>query len=162
VDSTPPDANDNGAAFILSRFDFPVNPSDQPPTPAHDKRYTFPKGKRVRRQLEFDRVYAGKNYLADDTLVVNYARNETASSDEPLGVTRLGLSIGRRVGNAVVRNRWKRKIREAFRLLYAELPTGIDLVVRPRQGAVCDFQKIKSSLRGIGKRIKARLKDTSR
>lgn len=42
---------------------------------------------------------------------------------------RLGLSVGRRVGNAVTRNRIKRLLREAFRLEQNLLPPGVDMVV---------------------------------
>ena len=52
----------------------------------------------------------------------------------PNGLThsRLGLSVGRRVGNAVARNRLKRLLREAFRLDQHDLPEGYDLVIVPR------------------------------
>ena len=52
-----------------------------------------------------------------------------AGRENELGVTRLGLSVLRRVGNATVRNRWKRLLREAFRLSREKLPAGLDLVV---------------------------------
>ncbi len=41
----------------------------------------------------------------------------------------MGVVASRRLGGAVFRNRAKRLIREAFRLSYAELPPGLDLVV---------------------------------
>ena len=44
---------------------------------------------------------------------------------------RLGISASRRIGGAVVRNRWKRLLREAFRLTRPQLPEGIDLIVIP-------------------------------
>ena len=48
------------------------------------------------------------------------------------GPTRIGLSVGRRYGGAVARNRIKRRLREAFRHDHACLPDGLDLVVVPR------------------------------
>ncbi|NDH95806.1 MAG: ribonuclease P protein component, partial [Planctomycetia bacterium] len=44
-------------------------------------------------------------------------------------VSRLGLSVSRRVGHAVVRNRWKRRLRDVFRRLRERLPAGLDIVV---------------------------------
>lgn len=111
----------------------------------------FPREARVRRQADFDRVYGGRAYAADDVLVVNGVQNG-------LDHSRLGLSVSRKVGNAVVRNRWKRLIREAFRKLRMELPVGFDFVVRPRRGAVARYEHVRRSLPGLTKRITSRAK----
>jgi ribonuclease P protein component len=114
----------------------------------------FPAEYRVRKQADYDRVYAARAFAADDVLVVNGAANE-------LTYPRLGLSVSRKVGGAVQRNRWKRLIREAFRLSQQELPRGIDLVVRPQRGARPDFHAIRRSLPALAHRIARRLKKSN-
>lgn len=113
-------------------------------------RFKFTRDDRLRRQADFDRVYKAKVYAADDVLVVNGVRNDLAH-------TRLGLSVSRKVGNAVVRNRWKRRIREAFRLQRQTFPAGLDIVVRPKLGAVCDYHAIAKSLPQLVVRVAKRL-----
>ena len=106
----------------------------------------FPKKTRVRTQGDFDAVYQSKHFAADGVLVIHAASNGTEQ-------TRLGLSVSRKVGNAVVRNHWKRRIRESFRLQQSDLPRGLDIVVRPRKGAEYDFDAIFQSLRKLCLRL---------
>jgi ribonuclease P protein component len=54
--------------------------------------------------------------------------------DNELGYHRLGITVSRKVGNAVVRNRVKRLFREVFRKLRAGIPHYCDWVVNARQG----------------------------
>ena len=110
----------------------------------------FPKSDRVVRQYEFDRVHQGDTFAADNTLVIKAVENG-------LNRIRLGLSIGKKVGNAVCRNRWKRLIRESFRKQKADLPDGLDIVVRPRKGAKCDYDAIFQSLKNLTGKIKKRI-----
>lgn len=120
-------------------------PSKSPPQ-RESAVQTFPKSVRLRTSPEFDRVYRSKHYAADGVLVMCGVRNGT-------NVTRLGLSVSRKVGNAVVRNRWKRQIREAFRKQRADLPLGLDLVVRPKKGATCDGPAIYRSVEKLVARL---------
>jgi ribonuclease P protein component len=120
----------------------------------NDRPVRFPRRYRIRRQAEFDRVFAQQVYAADRTLVVQGCRND-------LDLTRLGLSVSRRVGHAVVRNRWKRVIREAFRHQRASFPRGLDLIVRPRRGAVLGSEQVRHSLSALVRRIGRRLRDSS-
>ena len=105
---------------------------------------------RLRSPADFERVYARNVYAADDLLVANACENG-------LNHSRLGLSVSRKVGNAVVRNRWKRVLREAFRLAREKLPSGIDLVLRPKKGAVPDFHAILTGLPKLAERVARRL-----
>src|SRR3954454_10264664 len=112
--------------------------------------YAFPPEHRVRKQADFDRAYRARQFAADGVLVVNAAENGLPHS-------RLGLSIGKIVGNAVVRNRWKRLIREAFRLSRSDLPPGFDLVIRPQKAATAEYQAVQRSLVALAAKIAKRL-----
>jgi len=72
--------------------------------------------------------------------------------------SRIGLSVSKRVGNSPIRNRWKRLIRESFRLQKAQLPLNIDIVVRPKRGAVPDFDLIFASLLKLALQLERKLK----
>lgn len=113
----------------------------------------FPKKVRLRTQYDFDGVYRSDYFAADDVLVIRAVRNGTDQ-------TRLGLSVSRKVGNAVVRNHWKRRIRESFRLQRSDLPPGMDIVARPRKGAQCDFDAIYQSLKKLCQRLDRKMPST--
>lgn len=99
----------------------------------------FPKEARLLSSPEFRRVFDRKSSASDDTLIVYAAKSDNAH-------TRLGLAVSKKIGNAVVRNAWKRRIREAFRRQRVELPVGFDFVVLPRRGASASASKIHASL----------------
>lgn len=105
---------------------------------------------RLRTNRDFQRVYRRRCVASDDRLVVHSCEND-------LGHPRLGLSVSRKVGGAVVRNRWKRLLREAFRLRRPDLPQGVDLVVVPRAGATPDLSTVMESLVGVARRAARKL-----
>ncbi len=120
--------------------------------PAMTRRFRFTRRQRLRRRSDFSRVFRCGVHAADQTLVVHLCRNG-------LSYSRLGVSVSKRVGNAVVRNRWKRWIREAFRTQQHELPAGFDIVVRPRRGAVGEYRAVARSLPRLVERAHRRLAD---
>jgi len=63
-------------------------------------------------------------------------------------INRLGVSASKKVGGAVVRNKARRRLKEAWRLLEADIQKGHDIVLLPRASiAEADFAEIKSGLR---------------
>jgi ribonuclease P protein component len=82
----------------------------------------FSKRYRLQTPQEFQRVFDRRRGVSNGQMTV-------AGCENDLAITRLGLSVSRRVGKANVRNRWKRLVREAFRLSRVKLPSGMDLVV---------------------------------
>ena len=82
---------------------------------------------RLSRSAEFDRVYReGRSHSSRHLVLYAFPREEV--DDEP----RLGVSVGRKVGGAVERNRVKRLLREAFWTRGQTLPDGHDFVVVAR------------------------------
>ena len=86
---------------------------------------------RLSRSAEFDRVYREGRSHANRYLVV-YSFPREGDDEDP----RLGVSVGRKVGGAVERNRVKRLLRDAFWEVADSLPDGHDFVVvaRPESG----------------------------
>ena len=96
-----------------------------------------PRRRRLSRSAEFERVYRQGRSKGNRFLVLYaFPREEDASAPaaEEEG-PRLGLSVSRKVGGAVDRNRVKRVLREAFWEEAARLPTGSDYVVVARPDA---------------------------
>jgi len=105
---------------------------------------------RIRRGADFRRAYRRRCTASDGLLLVFGCPND-------LPHPRLGLSVSRKVGGAVVRNRWKRLLREAFRLTREQLPDGVDLVVIPRQDAEPTLAGLLESLPRLAARIARKL-----
>ena len=106
----------------------------------------FPPSRHVRSGLDFRRAYQQRSVASDQNLVVYGAANG-------LPYCRLGLSVSRKVGGAVVRNRWKRLIREAFRTCGSELPEGLDLIVIPRPEINPELCQLQTSLTQLAHRV---------
>ncbi len=91
------------------------------------KRFSFPKTKRLVSNKQFQAVLARNLRVSNGLLTLYVAENDC-------GYLRLGISVGKSCGNAVVRNRLKRLLREAFRQSQDRVPEGFDylLMISPQ------------------------------
>lgn len=114
------------------------------------KMLTFRKQDRLRSPGDFKRVYDRRCSVSDRWVVIYGCPNE-------LSHARLGVSVSRKIGNAVARNRFKRLYREAFRLTRAELPAGLDLILLPRSTREPTLDKMRQSLAALVPKLARRL-----
>ena len=88
------------------------------------------KRRRLSRSGEFERVYReGRSHASRHLVVYAFPRSDDESDP------RLGISVGRKLGGAVERNRIKRLLREAFWAGAGELAPGHDFVIVARPAA---------------------------
>lgn len=119
-----------------------------------DPRQRFSARQRIRHGSDFRRAYGRKVRASEGALLVYGCENGLEHS-------RLGLSVSRKVGNAVARNRWKRLTREAFRLSQSELPAGIDLVIVPRAAEPPPLAALRGQLVRAARALERKLRKPS-
>ncbi len=112
-----------------------------------ERLYGLPEQKRIHRQHEYRQIFKDGRRIRYPEFVIIYRPNGLAYS-------RIGISVGRKFGKAVSRNRAKRLCRELFRLNQHNLPAGIDFVFLPRKRLLStDWKRLLQRIAAAGKHI---------
>lgn len=111
----------------------------------------FSKRERLRSKFDFERLFARRCSVADERLTLFGLFNS-------LPYSRAGFAVPRRFGSAVVRNRLKRRLREAYRLTKSALPTGLDLILMPRTLTEPALDELRGSLTRLAAQLEKKLR----
>ncbi len=111
--------------------------------PSEKSRARFGKTSRLLKHADFDRVYRqGKRHFSAN-LTVFWIRAEGSVARRP----RIGFTVGKALGGAVVRNRIKRRLREAVRMNLAGFSNPVDVVINPKKSALtAEMPKLKQEV----------------
>lgn len=95
---------------------------------------------RLRKNMEFKRVYnGGKNYW-NRNLILYVRKNDLKNS-------RIGITITKKIGNAVVRNRIRRRMKEIIRLRLGNIKNGYDLILIPKKNVIdISYKDLESAM----------------
>lgn len=85
------------------------------------KKYGFPSSHKLKLKKDFENVFKQNQSYNSANLILYISRGET-------GISRIGIITSRRVGKAIQRNRWRRLIREIFRLNQSHLKKPVDMI----------------------------------
>ncbi len=95
---------------------------------------------RLRKNMEFKRVYSGGKSYWNRNLVLYVRKNALENS-------RIGITITKKIGNAVVRNRIRRRMKEIYRLKLGNIKGGYDLILIPKKNCVdISYKDLESAM----------------
>jgi len=104
------------------------------------------KENKIRKNVEFRAVYRRGKSFSNNLLVLYIYKNKK-------NINRIGISVSKKVGKSVIRNRVKRLIRENYRLNSSNLKTGYDLVFIARNASNDkDYDQIGDAVKNLFKK----------
>ena len=120
-----------------------------------ERRETLSKRERIRKRSDFWKIFKSAEKKDAQICKIYYVENERKE-------TRLAVVVSRRIGNAVERNRIKRKIREIYRKK-KDLFSGRDWIIIPKNAIKClDYWQLEEYLLNVIKGIESRKKNKNK
>lgn len=102
----------------------------------------------LKKNIEFQRVYSARIINGNRTFTLFIKKNN-------LYIPRVGFTITKKVGNAVTRNKIKRRLREVYRLNYNKVKPGYDYVFVVKKTAVdLSYNELESSFLHVIRRVR--------
>jgi ribonuclease P protein component len=119
----------------------------------------FPRAARLLKHSDFERVYKQGRRHFSPHMTVFYLAQATDPAQEKSA--RIGFTVGRALGDAVERNRIKRRLREAVRSRRSALPGAVDVVINPKKSVltlefVVVLEEVGRAFDAIAKALKKR------
>ncbi|MBE7028641.1 MAG: ribonuclease P protein component [Ruminococcaceae bacterium] len=100
----------------------------------------------IKENREFSYLYRRGKFISSDCLIIYFRANR-------FNKNRLGITVSKKVGKAVIRNRVRRRIKESYREVESMLPLSYDFVIVARSSAsLADYKKILSALKYLFKK----------
>jgi ribonuclease P protein component len=114
----------------------------------------FPRTARLLRHADFERVYKlGRRHFSQSMTVFYWQRQEQqqgvhVAAKHPAKGLRIGFTVSRAHGGAVIRNRMKRRLREAVRLSRPPVGPNADVVINPKKAVLTiEFEAVLNEVR---------------
>ncbi len=113
--------------------------------------FGFPQSRRLRKSAEYRKIYQEGSKFAGSLFAAFYRR---APAGRP---TKIGYTTTKAMGKAVVRNRIRRRLREAVRLELGAVEPGWEIVVNPRRATLeADFGQLRGEIGRLFERLRER------
>jgi ribonuclease P protein component len=108
----------------------------------------FPFRARIVRSSDYRAIYKAGNKIYSRNFILFIRKND-------IGRSRLGLTVSRKAGGAVTRNRIKRLFREIFRKSYENIPNQLDMVINAKSSCfVVSYGELRDEFLDVVKRLR--------
>ncbi len=105
---------------------------------------------RVRKNEDFQKIIKDKNSVANAKFVVYYKQND-------LSLLRIGISVSKKLGKAVIRNKIKRQVRMMAREVFDENQNVDYIIIVRKKFLECSYESNKNDLIFLRDKIKKRM-----